>query len=353
MSAKQVICVLGLLGAIATLTVMLTGGISEAFAGIGMWIILCSGLLIGLFLMAKRQRQLKHDLKAEQEERHQIEASLNRSLGDLQVSHAELASKMALLAELNEQLALSEQQLKDLNARKDKLFSIVSHDVKNMLVSSLGFAKLLVSDADTLPRDMIKEFAEHVHNATTNTYDLLENLLTWARMQTGRMQYQRAWHGITDVIENNLTMLKESAAKKSIVLKREGDRDAQVYADRNMINSVLQNLISNAIKFTEPGGEVTVASRSFNHIVEISVTDTGVGIRPEHLDKLFRIDVQHSSPGTDDEKGTGLGLVLCKEMIEKNEGRIWVESELGKGSSFHFTLPCAEATEPDGVLVAS
>jgi signal transduction histidine kinase len=195
---------------------------------------------------------------------------------------------------------------------------------------------------------MIKEFASHVHSSTTNTYDLLENLLTWTRMQTGRMYYQRSWHTVDDLIENNLTVLQDNAARKGIKLKREGDRDAQVYADRNMINSVLQNLISNAIKFTEHGGEITVSSHADAHTVEISVSDTGIGISPENLEKLFRIDVNHSTVGTDDEEGTGLGLVLCKEMIEKHEGHIWAESEPGRGSTFHFTLPCAAHTSGDG-----
>ena len=238
----------------------------------------------------------------------------------------------------------SEQQLRDLNARKDKFFSIVSHDVKSVLVSAIGFSKLLVSDAETLPREMIKEFASHVHSSTTNTYDLLENLLTWTRMQTGRMYYQRAWHDVNDLIQNNIIMLRDNAARKGIELKRKEDRDAQVYADRNMINSVLQNLISNAIKFTERGGEVTVSTCTYDHTVEISVRDNGVGITPENLEKLFRIDQNLSTPGTEDEEGTGLGLVLCKEMIEKHEGRIWAESELGRGSAFYFTLPCATST---------
>ena len=127
------------------------------------------------------------------QERQRVEASLHASVDDLRASRDELEAAMLQQAELNERLRASEQQLKDLNVRKDKFFSIVSHDVKSMLVSAIGFSKLLISDAETLPRDMVKEFASHVHSSTTNTYDLLENLLTWTRMQTGRMLYQRAW----------------------------------------------------------------------------------------------------------------------------------------------------------------
>ncbi|MFQ5572261.1 MAG: ATP-binding protein, partial [Rhodothermales bacterium] len=286
---------------------------------------------------------VRQDLEAQQAERRQIEEALQRSVDALQAGHDDLEAAMQQQAALNDKLRASELQLKDLNARKDKLFSIISHDVKSMLVSAIGFSKLLISDVDTLPREMIREFASHVHSSTTNTYDLLENLLTWTRMQTGRMYYQRAWHGVSELIENNLTMLRDNAARKGILLKKETNSDAQVYADRNMINSVLQNLISNAIKFTERGGEVLVTSETYDHTVEIAVTDTGIGIDPEDQEKLFRIDIHHSSRGTEDEDGTGLGLVLCKEMVEKHEGMIWVESEVGKGSSFHFTLPCAEA----------
>ena len=284
-------------------------------------------------------------LETQIQERRRVEQTLQASVDDLRASRDDLEAAIKQQAELNEKLRASEQQLKDLNVRKDKFFSIVSHDVKSMLVSAIGFSKLLISDADTLPREMVKEFASHVHSSTTNTYDLLENLLTWTRMQTGRMLYQRAWHGVDDLIQNNLRMLQDNAARKRIQLSREGDREAQVYADRNMINSVLQNLISNAIKFTEQGGEITVSSRTFDHTVEIAVRDNGVGISPENLHKLFRIDMNHSTPGTEEEEGTGLGLVLCKEMIEKHEGRIWAESEPGKGSSFFFTLPCATPAE--------
>ena len=286
-------------------------------------------------------REAEQRLQTQIREHRYTEASLQASLDTLREKRDALEAAMLQQAELNEKLYASEQSLKEINARKDKFFSIVSHDVKSMLVSAIGFSKLLVGDADTLPREMVKEFASHVYSSTTNTYDLLENLLTWTRMQTGRMLYQRAWHGVDELIQNNLTMLRDNAARKGIQLQREGDRDAQVYADRNMINSVLQNLLSNAIKFTEHGGEITVRSRTFDQTVEISVTDTGIGINPEDLEKLFRIDVNHSTPGTDDENGTGLGLVLCKEMIEKHEGRIWAESKPGRGSSFHFTLPCA------------
>ena len=287
-------------------------------------------------------------LEAQTQERQRVEASLQAFVDDLRASRDDLEAAMMQQAELNEKLRTSERQLKDLNVRKDKFFSIVSHDVKSMLVSAIGFSKLLISDADTLPREMVKEFASHVHSSTTNTYDLLENLLTWTRMQTGRMLYQRAWHGVDDLIQNNIRMLQDNAARKGIQLSREGDQAAQVYADRNMINSVLQNLISNAIKFTEQGGQVTVSSRTFDHLVEIAVRDNGVGISPENLNKLFRIDMNHSTPGTDEEEGTGRGLVICKEMIEKHEGRIWAESEPGKGSAFYFTLPCA-APAGDGM----
>ena len=296
-------------------------------------------------LLESHLEAAKQDLEAQKAEQQRMETSLQATVDDLSASRDELEAAMLQQADLYDKLRASEQQFKDLNARKDKFFSIVSHDVKSMLVSAIGFSKLLISDAETLPREMVKEFATHVHSSTINTYDLLENLLTWTRMQTGRMLYQRAWHGVDDLIQNNMTMLRDNAARKRIHLKREGDREAQVYADRNMINSVLQNLISNAIKFTEHGGEITVSSRTVDQEVEIGVRDTGVGINPDDLGKLFRIDMNHSTPGTDEEAGTGLGLVLCKEMIEKHEGRIWAESEPGEGSAFYFTLPCAAPAE--------
>ena len=329
----------------------------EAALGVRLMIVVgLTALVLGALVYERKRAQaalkqaydgVAERLEAEIQERRRVEASAQASVDDLRASRDDLEEAMLQQAELNEKLRASEQQLKDLNVRKDKFFSIVSHDVKSMLVSAIGFSKLLISDADTLPREMVKEFATHVHRSTTNTYDLLENLLTWTRMQTGRMLYQRAWHGVDDLIQNNIRMLQDNAARKGIQLSREGNREAQVYADRNMINSVLQNLISNAIKFTERGGEVTVSSRAFDHTVEIAVRDNGVGINPDDLSKLFRIDMNHSTPGTAEEEGTGLGLVLCKEMIEKHEGRIWAESEPGRGSAFYFTLPCAAPAEEE------
>ncbi|MDX1546013.1 MAG: HAMP domain-containing sensor histidine kinase [Rhodothermales bacterium] len=282
--------------------------------------------------------EARQNLEGHLRERARIESSLQRSVDQLR-------ERSDALATVNEKLRTSEEQLRELNARKDRFFSIISHDVKSMLVSAIGFSKLLISDAETLPRDLVKEFASHVHSSTTNTYDLLENLLTWARMQTGRMHYQREWHGVHELLQNNVAMLQTNAARKGIALARADDasEDVQVYADRNMINSVLQNLITNAIKFTERGGRVEVSARTRGEQVEIAVADTGVGIPPDIASSLFRIDTHHSSHGTEDEEGTGLGLVLCREMVEKHEGRIWVESRPGEGSTFRFTLPCAHA----------
>ena len=169
--------------------------------------------------------------------------------------------------------------------------------------------------------------------------DLLTNLLEWSRSQTGKIEFKPEYFELVGFIEETIPVFVDIAKQKSIIIKRSLPYNILGFADKHMISTVLRNLIFNAIKFTKTGGEIIVSAQREQNDVIVSVKDNGVGITKERLDKLFRIDESESTPGTNNEQGTGLGLILCKEFVEKHGGRIWVESEENKGTVFSFTLP--------------
>lgn len=250
-----------------------------------------------------------------------------------------LENKAAELAKTNELLKLSEEQLRDLNVGKDRFFSIISHDLRNPFHSLLSIADMFANDYESLTKEEMNTFTNHLNTAVKNLYKLIENLLQWANIQNGKMVYKFTKICLFDLVETVIVILKTSAISKSIQLINKTQEDLIVYADFNSINSVMQNLISNAIKFTNSGGSVTISTILKGKMVEIVVEDTGVGMSGVVLEKIFKIEVHHTTKGTANEPGTGLGLILCKEMVEHNGGTIRAESELGKGSRFIFTLP--------------
>ncbi|MBE0647425.1 MAG: GAF domain-containing protein [Bacteroidales bacterium] len=233
-------------------------------------------------------------------------------------------------------------ELVQLNAEKDKFFSIIAHDLKSPFNSIISFSHLL--DEQIRERDIagIEKFAKIIHQSSVRGMDLLMNLMEWSRSQTGRMEFKPEDYQLTDLINQAVPIFIDIAGQKSITIDLELAPGIRVNVDNEMIATVLRNLISNAIKFTVPGGKITVSTRVTISEAVVSVSDTGVGIDPDRIDKLFRVDETSSTPGTQNEKGTGLGLILCKEFIKKNGGRIWVESERNKGSVFYFTLPLKE-----------
>lgn len=250
-----------------------------------------------------------------------------------------------MLLQLNGELLHKQKELEDLNHSKDKFFSIVSHDLRSPFSSLLGISKLLAEGAEDLERNEIKELAEALNSQAHNVFDFMENLLKWAQAHTGRMKYQPTVLSLKEITAPVEALLRENAHSKGIILADEIDSTLSVYVDENMIRSVLQNLVSNALKFTPAGGKVSVTATQSTKkpkFVEVSVNDTGVGMSKDDADKLFRIDVVHTTKGTEDETGTGLGLILCKELVEKNGGTIWVKSTEGAGTTFTFTLPLAK-----------
>ena len=244
-------------------------------------------------------------------------------------------------------------ELKESNKSKDRFFSIFAHDLKNPFQGLLGFIDLLYEDLDELSNEQVKEYLSNVRNASYHTYALLENLLEWSRIQSGKMPFTPTVFDIRDEINSVITVLENNATQKDIKLVNEVDPHIMVEADRNMIHSVIQNLVTNSIKFSNSNGRVVIRGRvPMTYIkaksstepgdrqwLEISVSDNGIGIPEEILPKLFKLNGQYSSAGTANEPGTGLGLVLCHEMIEKNGGRIWAESISGQGTTFIFTIP--------------
>ncbi|MDX9882212.1 MAG: PAS domain-containing sensor histidine kinase [Prolixibacteraceae bacterium] len=234
----------------------------------------------------------------------------------------------------------SEARLRELNATKDKFFSIISHDLRSPFASIIGLAGLMTEKENNFSPDDYSKFARSIEKTAGATYRLLENLLEWSQLQRGGISFKPENIDIKGFFASYDESTLEMARKKSIELNFDYPPNMQITADRNMLHSILRNLVINAIKFTKRGGAVSVKVwEKDDGKILFSVQDTGIGMDKEQIDKLFCIDTNVNRPGTDGEPSAGLGLILCKEFIEKHNGRIWVESEEGKGSTFYFTLP--------------
>lgn len=244
-----------------------------------------------------------------------------------------------VLQAANEKIIQQNKELQELNATKDKFFSIISHDLKGPLNSLTSFSGLLINYFDSLSKEEIQTLAKDLDKSLKNLFALLENLLEWSRSQTGAIEFKPEAFNLSELMQENIDLLTAQAGTKEITLHYPNAQPVTVMAHKNSVTTVIRNLISNAIKFTPKGGTITLSATKNNEEALISIADTGVGMSKEVIDKIFRIDAKHSTKGTADEKGTGLGLVLCKDFVEKNKGSIGVQSEEGKGSTFYFTLP--------------
>jgi len=236
-------------------------------------------------------------------------------------------------------LIRSESQLREVIATKDKFFSIIAHDLKNPLSVISNMSSHLLANHKEFSEEKKIAYVQLINESSHILYKLLENLLEWSRAQTGNLNFEPKEFDLHELSISNLTLFEEQAREKGIDLEAYIEENFMITADYNMINTVMRNLISNAVKFTNPGGKVKVFSKRENGNYSLYVTDTGIGIKPDDMKKLFRIDVSHSTLGTDNEEGTGLGLILCKEFIDKHRGNIKVESNIGEGTSFIVTLP--------------
>jgi len=239
----------------------------------------------------------------------------------------------------NEMVLAQNEKLRQLNSTKDKFFTIIGHDLKGPLNSLISFSSLLINHTSTLTEDEIKTIARDLDKSLKNLYELLDNLLGWARSQTSTMDFQPEVFKIAPVIKESVRILAKAAINKRIKMQLIVEGQTEVFADINSVRTVIRNIISNAIKFTNDDGAITIFVDEWKDTVEIGVRDTGVGMSLEDQSRVFDISSKHSTVGTNREKGTGLGLILCKEFVDMNGGNISVESELGSGTTFKFTLP--------------
>ncbi|OFY83367.1 MAG: hypothetical protein A3F72_20435 [Bacteroidetes bacterium RIFCSPLOWO2_12_FULL_35_15] len=253
-----------------------------------------------------------------------------------------IKKKEFVLVTIEDVTQLKKQQLllKEINSTKDKFFSIIAHDLKNPFAALIGSAELMILNLkkENCDPEKVAKHASKIFEASVNGHRLLENLLEWSHAQIGSIVFNPKLTNINDIITESISALENCAQTKKIKLNLISPPDITVYADPNMISTVLRNLISNAIKFSHPGAEVTVSARKNVNHVELSIKDSGIGIPQTELNRLFKIDQKYSILGTNNETGTGLGLILCKEFVEKHSGKIWAQSECGKGSEFKFTL---------------
>lgn len=239
----------------------------------------------------------------------------------------------------NDELIFQKNELEIANATKDKFFGIIAHDLRNPFNLLLGLSELLVEQINATDYNKSKEIAEKINQTSSVAFDLLENLLAWSRSQTGQISFYPSNLNVKDVIDTNVLLLKSSAESKGIHLSSALTDNLYVHADKNMLLTILRNLLTNAIKFSRNSDKIFVEVEDNDDFITIHVSDTGVGIDKHVIEKLFKVNENVKTDGTANERGTGLGLILCKEFIDWHQGKIWVESKIGIGSRFSFTLP--------------
>jgi PAS domain S-box-containing protein len=263
-----------------------------------------------------------------------IESNINK----IKETEEEVRQKNIKLQETNKKLLESQENLKELNAMKDKFFSVIAHDLRSPISSFLSVSDYLSNPSHNVSREQMLHFAKGLNASAGHLYKLLENLLQWSIFQTGGLIFKPTNFDLKEIIDSNIDLIKKDADNKKISVSNKLKTSTFAHADVNMINTVLRNLINNSIKFSNIGGKINILVSEKNKFLEVAVEDNGVGISEANIDKLFRIDFRLSTEGTMEEKGTGLGLILCKEFVEKNGGSIKVASKPGKGTIIIFTL---------------
>ena len=274
-------------------------------------------------------QQLRRELQAKN-------ATLEKYTSLLESKNMELREKNAELDEKNLQLNV-------LNANKDKFFSIIAHDLRNPLGALRELPQIIIENIEHYNTEELIRMVSMQRDAAKNIFALLDNLLTWSRIQRGLIELKAQRLDLKEIVGRNMSLMQMNAEQKGIALSSSVPEECVVHADYKMIDTVLRNLITNAIKFTKSGGSIEISAVRKESRIVISVQDSGIGISENNLSKLFRIDSHYKKTGTANERGTGLGLILCKEFVEQNGGSIWAESEYGKGSTFSVSLPAEES----------
>jgi signal transduction histidine kinase len=285
--------------------------------------------------LSKSNRQLQEEIVL----RKLAEDEIRKHAEQILVNKESLEIKALELTQLNDQLHQSEKKLKESNIGKDKFFSILAHDLRSPFHSIKGLSEILLEDHQFLSKEEIKELSEGIFSSSNKILKLLDNLLDWSRVQTGRIELKSELISIEDIVKQNISLFADIAKSKEITIECKNQSACDPIADKNMIDTVIRNLLSNSIKFTRKAGNICVSFSEVESEVIVSVEDNGVGIPEENVHKLFKVEENYSTYGTDNERGTGLGLVLCAEFIHLNKGRIWVESKINEGSKFSFSLP--------------
>ncbi len=269
----------------------------------------------------------------------ELETKVEERTKELAVVNEELRKDIEIREKVEKQLLNQTKELKEINASKDKLFSIIAHDLKSPFTAVLGYTEYLSTDLENLTDDEIKSYATNLHKSAESVFKLLDNLLEWSTIQTGRKDFSPSQFSINDLVNNILTLFESTAKEKNIELEFQQEKEHSAYGDKNMIDSVIRNLISNAIKFSHFDSSIIIKTEEDEDFVIVHVVDTGIGIEPSKISRIFSLSGNYSREGTANEKGTGLGLILCKEFIKANGGDIQVESQVGHGSIFTITVP--------------
>jgi signal transduction histidine kinase/Tfp pilus assembly protein PilF len=264
---------------------------------------------------------------------------LEKQKEDIESRNRALFAKNDEVQEKSEMLELANQKLIKVNAEKDKFFSIISHDLKSPFNAILGYSGLLSRNYNKFDDIKRKEMIEGMNISANSAFMLLEDLLTWSRTQLGRVDFLPEKLNLNELIDDTIYHLQGQANNKGLKILNEVPESIEVFADRNMISAILRNLVSNGLKFTHKGGEIRIGAEKKDHEIIVSVSDTGIGITEDKLKNIFELTNKSKTIGTNNEKGTGLGLILCKEFVEQHGGEIYVESEKDVGSTFSFTIP--------------
>jgi signal transduction histidine kinase len=297
---------------------------AESYVGATLWS--HTGNPIGLIAVIKRKK-ISNQVQAEE----LLKLVAVRAAGEMERLEAEKV------------ILLKNEELENSTTEKDKFYSIIAHDLRGPFNGFLGLTQIMAEELPDLPMAEAQKIAVSMKNSAIGLYSLLENLLEWSQIQQGTMQFYPVAIQLGQTVNESIAMYSESAKAKEIEVTLDIPEGLEVFGDLNMFQATIRNLVSNALKFTARGGKVTVSAKlNSDKNIEISIEDTGVGMSQEMVKKLFRIDLKTNRKGTEGESSSGLGLLLCKEFVEKNGGEILVRSEEGKGSTFSFTIPGIE-----------
>ena len=300
-----------------------------AYAG---YIIAIIAMIIVIIML--RERKLVR-------EKRLLEEKISERTSEIARKNISLEEQKEEIITANEELKKQKDELNELNATKDTFFSILAHDLKNPFSSLYSLSGLVLKHFQNMEETEKLAALKKIEASTKHIYNLLDNLLTWSQSQRGDIDYSPDKFNLSNLVDTNINLHKVSAEKKEVRLHSGLTEETHAYGDREMISTVLRNLINNAVKYSHKGGVVEVNISENDDFLEVMVSDEGTGISKENIEKIFRIDTKFKSPGTMGEKGTGLGLILCKDFVEINRGRIWCESQEGSGTTFHFTIPAS------------